>query len=545
MNRTVLKRQRNSRGLAMPAALLILFLMVVLVGGLMGIVSQELREVAYTGFDNRALYVADAGVQEMVSLAEEQNPAPATAPPTYQFAADPNGLFPQYTLTILAKKYINNRRAYLIQSQGTSSEGYNRYVDALALEDTFARYNYAGWSNAPGNYFVSGLMQFNGPVYLGGASGSPVNVWWKDGNSSIFLDQFTGQGTVNWYTSGGASNPTTTADWLSVASGGKPAYQHVTNPIGFPPNASNIVIANEAYKGAYGATMPAPSGNGVFLNQTEAQSLTSGSLTTGIYVNGDANVTFAATAAGASPNKETITFAPPGTCPGGGCSNPITKTTTVTVNYTSNQTTVQEGSSAPVTLSGVPSGDGSGSTTENGAIYVNGKVAGLSGTMAGQQTLAVPDNTDEVNVKDIVITGNLSYQNDPQTCGCTSTDMLGLIGHNVYVDQSAPANLLIEAAVFAGNSQDYALQNGKGTFATNQSVGGLSKKGPLLVYGSLVNSAISPLGVFDSSTGQLVKGWGDNYTWDSRYKTTSPPFYPSLNTYTIIGWTDCGSNACP
>jgi hypothetical protein len=181
----------------------------------------------------------------------------------------------------------------------------------------------------------------------------------------------------------------------------------------------------------------------------------------------------------------------------------------------------------------------------NGAIFVNGDVTSLSGTMKGQQTIAVNDNNTNTSENNIVISGNISYQNDPQTCGCTSTDLLGIIGHNVEVASSAPSNLTIEAAVFAGNSYDYNHTDGVGTFETQSNVFGLPKKGPLLVYGSLVNASISPLGVFDSGSGQLVGGWGDSYTWDTRFKTDAPPFYPSLNSYSIIGWYDCGNSPCP
>jgi len=116
-----LKIKSLSRGLAMPLALMILFVMVVLVGALMGVVGQELREVAYTGFDNRALYLADAGIQEMVSLEEEQNPALAVSPPKYYFPADPNGQQPSFLVTILNSTTVNNRKSYLMQSIGTSS----------------------------------------------------------------------------------------------------------------------------------------------------------------------------------------------------------------------------------------------------------------------------------------------------------------------------------------------------------------------------------------------------------------------------------------
>jgi Tfp pilus assembly protein PilX len=550
-----MQRQKNgsttqrTRGFALPVALMLLFVMVVLVGALMGIVSQELREVSYTGYDNRGLYLADAGIQEMVSQEEIQNPALAVSPPQYYYPADSNGLQPSFVVSILNHNLINNRRTYLMQSEGITSEGYTRYVDALSLENTFANYNYAGWSNAPGNYFVAGLMQYNGPVYLGGGSSDPVNIWWQDGAASIFLSNATVEGSLAWSTSGGSNAPVTQTDWTSIDSHGSSYFQQTSTPISFPPDADGQVIANEALTGLPGSgSMPSVSnGNGVYVNGVEARSGTAGTLYTGLYVNGNANLTFASSTLSANPQTETITVSPVSSSelPSGDSSNTVPYTTTVTVNYTANTTTVVEHNTTTV-YTGVPSGGGTSDTSAsaNGAIWVNGNVDSLSGTVHGDQTIAVGDNNQNTLENNIVISGDINYQSDPQTCGCASTDMLGIIGHNVEVSSNAPSDLTIEAAVFAGNSYDYAHNDGVGTFETQSNVFGIALKGPLLVYGSLVNASISPLGVFNGSTGQLSGGWGDSYTWDTRYQTSSPPFYPSDAAYTIIGWTDCGSNPC-
>ena len=539
MRRSSTRTRSRSRGLTMPLALILLFVMVVLVGALMGIVAQELREAAYTGFDNRALYLADAGIQEMVSLEETASPGLAVSPPQYDFPPDPNGLDPSFLVTVKATNTINNRRTYLMESKGVSSEGYVRYVDALSLEDSFANYNYAGWSNSPGNYFVSGLMQYNGPVYLGGTSGAPVNIWWEDGQPSLFLDKVTVQGSLAWAQPGGGHNaPTTQTDWQSVDSHGSSYFSQTTNAISFPPDASGTVIANEALTGLAGSgTMPSVATKDVYVNDNAANGTNSGPLVTGIYVNGSAQIQMQSTA-----TTETMTFKP------GSGTNPIINNVTVSVDYSANTTTVVEGGKTSV-YSGVPSGPGSSTTgaSSNGAIFVNGDVTSLSGSVNGQFTVATNDNNQNTAENNITITSNITYQDDPQTCGCNSNDILGIIAHNVLVSSGAPANLTVEGAVFAGNSYDYAHSTGKGTFATDQfnNPGNISKKGPLLVYGSLVNNYISPLGVFNGSTGQLVNGWADSYTWDTRFKTNSPPFYPSLGSYTIIGWTDCGNQPCP
>jgi hypothetical protein len=546
MRRPLTIRSSNqSRGLALPAAMMMLFVMVVLVGALVGLVGQELREVAYTGFDNRALYLADAGVQELVSLAQQASPGLATDPARYLFPPDPNGTPPAFVVHITKAAIVNNRRTYVVSSDGQSSEGYHRYVQALILEDSFAGLNYAGWSNAPGNYFVAGLMAYNGPVYLGGNNGNPLNVWWQDGAAAIFNDKVTMQGTVNWYTSGGPANPNTQADWASVDSHGSAYVQNSSTPLKFPPDASGAVIANEALFGLTGTTMPSTATKGVYVNDTEAKVGTAGGLVTGIYVNGNADIVMSASGTSANPQTETITFNPE-VKESGSIPNPVV----VVIDYTNNTTKVTEtqGSTYTTTYTGVP--DGAGSSTSgasaNGAIFVNGDVTSLKGSVKGSHTIATNDNNQGTSENNVTIADNITYQNDPQTCGCTSTDMLGIISHDVLVDKNAPKNLTIEAAVFAGNSHDYTAQNGQGTFATDQlnNPGNLSKKGPLLIYGSLVNAYISPLGVFDSGSGGLQNGWADSYTWDTRFQKTSPPFYPSLNSFTIVGWKDCGSQQC-
>ncbi len=533
-------RENRKRGFALPMALLLLVVMLLLVGGLATLVTQELRNVAYTGFDNRALYLADAGIQQLVAEEELSSPGLAVAPPQYYFPADPNGLKPSYIATILNHNVVNNRRTYLMQSEGLSSEGYTRYVEALSLEDSFADYNYAGWANAPGNYFVSGLMQFNGRVYLGGGASDPVNIWWQNGLASIFEDKVTVEGTLAWaQPNGGNQPPNSQNDWASVDSHGSSWFKQTNQPISFPPDAAGSIIATEALTGiaGNGSSMPSESTHDVYVNDNAANSTNTGALVTGIYVNGSTNLSFSSTA-----TTETMTFKP------GTGSTPITSQVTVTVDYYANTTTVVENGKTS-TYSGVPSGAGSSvsGASANGAIFVNGDVTSLSGTVNGQQTIATNDDNENSAENNITISGNINYEHDPQSCGCQSTDMLGIIGHNVEVASNAPANLTIEAAVFAGNSYDYAHQNTKqGTFETDQgqSPGNIPKKGPLLVYGSMVNNYISPLGVFNSNNGHLVNGWADSYTWDSRFQTNSPPFYPSLSSYTIVGWTDCGSNPC-
>jgi len=383
-------------------------------------------------------------------------------------------------------------------------------------------------------------MQYNGPVYLGGQSSDPVNIWWQNGDAPLFMDKVTVEGTLAWAQPGGGHNaPSSQSDWQAVDSHGSSYFSQTSTPINFPPDSAGSVIANEALTGLAGnGTMPSPATHDVYVNDNPAKANNSGGLVTGIYINGSADIRMQSTA-----TTETMTINP------GTGSNPIVGQVTVTVNYSANTTTVVE-SGYTSTYTGVPSGPGNSTTgaSANGGIFVNGDVTGLKGSVNGQMTIATNDSSTNTSENNVTLTGNITYQNDPQTCNCTSDDMLGIIAHNVIVSHNAPANLTIEGAVFAGNSYDYNHPANKaGTFETDagQNPQNLSKMGPLLVYGSLVNNWISPLGVFDSGSGGLVNGWADSYTWDTRFKTTSPPFYPSLSSYTIVGWQDCGNAPCP
>jgi len=519
---------RGSRGVALISALFIVVVLLILTGSLLDLMPQELRSVAYSSYDNRALYVADAGVENYVRAIEEALPGTYCTTLNYQFAPEPDGSQAHFSVNCRDFQVVNGLQSYYVTSTGYSPQGTDRKIDAVITEVAFSIYDYFSVENESGNWWVSGLSQFNGPVYLQGNSQNPVNFQFFDGRSSIGLDKMTVVNNVHWYQNQPpASNP----DWLSMDASGQAGMSFTNTPVNFPPDVASILIANQAYNGTNGSgSFPAPSGAGVYMNGANVASASGGTLNSGIFVNGSANVSFSSTS-----TTQTITFAPPS----GGCSgaNPIPNTVTATVNYSTNQTTVVTGSHN-ATYSGVPSGQPASGSGANGALFVDGTACNVAGTVHGQFTLAVPDTTNVTD--DIHLFGNLTYQNDPQTCNCSSTDVLGMYAHNVDVDWGAGNNLTIEAAIFAGNSHDVSSNDGQGSFKPNFDIYSKPLTGYLHVFGSTVQNQTVALGVYNQGCGCMVHAYNDSYFYDSRFKDLTPPYYPRTGLYRIIVFKDEG-----
>ncbi len=564
----------SQRGVTLLTVLMIVTVMLILVGSLLESMPAELRNVAYTGYDNRALYVADSGIQLYLTKTEElavQQRYPASS---YSYTFNEAAPASTFTVTQKGADTFAGLRYYWIESVGKSPQGDTRVIDAVIGQTSFAHENYWGKMNASGNYFVSGLMQFNGPVYLEGSSSLPVNVAWADSDPSIFLSkevqfgQKDGQSSdVLWYnTSGSQQNPSSSQDWQSVDAFGQSGITQTTNLQNFPPDVANTLVADEAFSGTQ-TSGPGSLASDVFIDQklasTNGQSgctvgapCSGGPISSGIYVNGNANLQMTASAVGATPSTQTFVFSPPTSESG------IPNTVTIAINFTANKTTVTENGQSTV-YTGVPSGPGgTDGTGPNGAIFVNGNVDSLKGSVNGQFTVAAPDTS--ANGRNITITGDILYQQDPIAASCSSQpcasqDILGIYSHNITLADHATTHdqwgdLTIEAAMFGGNSGDVG-NAGQGTFATQSgtnvcSDSNLPKQNDLLIYGSMVQNFISPLGCFgfgqetDPATGKtrykLQRGWGDSYTWDSRFNTQSPPFYPKLTKFQIFAWKDKG-----
>ena len=162
----------------------------------------------------------------------------------------------------------------------------------------------------------------------------------------------------------------------------------------------------------------------------------------------------------------------------------------------------------------------------NGAMFVNGGNAIVSGTLDGQLTLGTSD--------DIIITGNIVYEADPTT-NPASDDVLGLIAEeNVILSATAPYNLTIHASVMAiDNPTTAAALDGSFT-VENWWVG--PAKGTLAVLGGIIQGARGPVGTFNSSTGVKLSGYSKEYAYDTRFTSMAPPFFPTTGDYEDVMW---------
>lgn len=147
----------------------------------------------------------------------------------------------------------------------------------------------------------------------------------------------------------------------------------------------------------------------------------------------------------------------------------------------------------------------------NGAIFVNGGDAMVSGTLDGSLTIGTSDN--------IVIEDHIDYAVDPQV-DPTSDDMLGLIAEQeVQVPTSAPSNLRINASVMAID-ESFDVVNSSS----------LPNKGNLTIYGGLIQTRRGTVGTISGN------GYTKDYHYDDRLAETSPPFYPTTGEYEIVMW---------
>ena len=167
----------------------------------------------------------------------------------------------------------------------------------------------------------------------------------------------------------------------------------------------------------------------------------------------------------------------------------------------------------------------------NGAIYVQNRIQGnhiteygdasVRGTLNGRLTIQAND--------DIIITGNIQYNSNPQT-NPNSTDTLGLVaeGDVMILQNACPANgnLTIQAAVMAIADSLY-LEDWTSTM-----------KGTLNIYGGVTQNQRGPVGTFNINNSTKASGFSKNYIYDRRLRDAPPPYYPDTKKYKGVAWRD-------
>jgi len=162
----------------------------------------------------------------------------------------------------------------------------------------------------------------------------------------------------------------------------------------------------------------------------------------------------------------------------------------------------------------------------NGAIALGARHTGnvyVSGVVRGRYTIASLD-TQVASQGRVFITGNLTYQNDPQV-DPSSTDMLGIIAYNdIQVqDNNAP--------LFTIHASMFSFRGGVGVENFNS-----RNQGRLVTLGGWIVERIHPTsnGVPLGHPGS--RGYKAIIRFDERFRYSSPPFFPGTNAYEILAW---------
>jgi hypothetical protein len=153
-------------------------------------------------------------------------------------------------------------------------------------------------------------------------------------------------------------------------------------------------------------------------------------------------------------------------------------------------------------------------TNGNGTLHVQG-------TVKGRYTVGSLDSTSSSRGK-IVIDNDIRYNTNPQT-NPTSTDMLGVVAYNSITikDNTATGgpNFTVMGSLF---SYSNAIQ------VENYNSRAL---GTLYSYGGWTVQDIAA-----TTNSSITKGLMVNIRFDERFRTTSPPFFPTTNAYEILSW---------
>lgn len=142
----------------------------------------------------------------------------------------------------------------------------------------------------------------------------------------------------------------------------------------------------------------------------------------------------------------------------------------------------------------------------------------IKGTLNGRVTL--------LSDGDIWIEDDLLYASDPLT-DPNSDDILGLIAMKdvIVADNVANRNdCQIYATIMALDKSFKVENHGSG-----------SPRGTLTLVGGLIQKMRGPVGTAWWN-GSIKSGFQKHYTYDMRFQTKAPPFYPILRRTSIVSW---------
>jgi hypothetical protein len=159
----------------------------------------------------------------------------------------------------------------------------------------------------------------------------------------------------------------------------------------------------------------------------------------------------------------------------------------------------------------------------NGAIVLNNSngVLHVEGTVKGRYTVGSLDTQSSSRGK-IMIDNDIRYATDPRV-NPASTDMLGIVAHNSITikDNSATSgpNFTVMAALFS--------------YSSTVQVENYNTR-PLGILWTLGGWTVQDLAATTNSS--ITRGLSVNIRFDERFRTSSPPYFPTTNAYEILAW---------
>jgi hypothetical protein len=397
------------------------------------------------------------------------------------------------------------QKGYTIYSQGqVRGDRSKRLVIMKVQAESFALYSY--FTDEERSSVTNGTIQFYardrvyGPVH----SNDRFHISWDSTSADpIFYGTVSSHNTsVDW----SPRAPSSRNDWRRVLDGGQDALTLGADDIALP-NSSD-----EQRNAAWGNTTGFPSSDGVYLPAVGTQ------VDAGIFVRGDSTVQFSVDNA---TGNQIVAI------------TQSSKTTTLTINLASDQTTLRDKDGVYHYYSGIP----------NGVLYSTGNITSLKGTLANNYengSSIVTRNawtiaTDVNGGKNITITDNLQYKtepNDKQPATHPSNlraATLGLVAQDVILSSSTPNNLTIDGVILAGGEN-----TANGSFYNADWNG--AKKNNLNVLGGIIQKKRGPVGTFNPSNNVQITGYNKNYKYDPRMVDSPPPFFPTTGQFDVKSW---------
>ncbi len=527
-----LSATRSERGIALVAAVLVVLLSSVMVVTFMSTTIGERAVSSNVQTAKASLYAADAGVrtqqQQLANYAGTQLATKITqwtnGGATGPVIPQPDSLFNGAPLTVSSTnppfnatgsiRWMNSTIAdsqqvynylYTIQSTGAIGNTGRRNVQAQGiLRVSATRGNFSNYliftnthNSASGSaiWFTSSVT-FDGHVH--------TNTKFRFAYKPTFQDYVTSvSSTADYYNGGGTvktlnANNNGTLDAPNFYGG----FDRNQPNVPLPTNSYNQQAAalgmsstgsaptNSQINTAIGASGSGTPANGIYLP-------TSGTnLTGGLYVQGslDQCRMWADTATGVQYYRMVQG----------------STTKTITVNQTTNTTTIQVGSGSVTAYTGTP----------RGVLYVTGGISDLRGPdrVSGLPPPAIATGTKLLiaTIGDIVVQRDVTMQNYD-----AANNVLGLYSTNgsVRVGTSAPSNCNLDAYVMATGSS--------GEFSVDSYNSG-SPRGTFNLRGGVVASYYGAFFTFNSS-GALQTGFARNFRYDRR--GLIPPYYPTTTRF--------------